>query len=299
MLPASYALRYYELTVPIVVDDKVTRWQQVNLNHYVLVVKIDKDTGMVTWDDNHADNQAAYDAMLGKLKHHFAKKAATLTVHVKPVDGGIEHSEFDTWHEVWYYARKAFFGKGSPEEAQITLQLAARFGLLNGGDLQTYCNDYLGLDCNGFVGNYLVHGLREQDWQLAEPMGTDCLASKTVGEILRNNGAPVMDVDDLVPANTYLMGRVGASGRVIERVEGNAFAHIIITQPGIMSEWAYTDGDKVRQVPTMCAVESTGGAGLVAKPCKIVSVTPDGIFSIKRLSHPFDEPLGFRAYRVL
>src|SRR5262245_28225009 len=148
MSPAEYQLCYLGLQVPVVVDDKVVRWTEVELSHYVLVIKTDPDTGAVTWDDDHADNQAAYDAMLRKLVDHFAKKGATLTVHVKPVGGGVEHSEFDTWKEVWYYARKPFFGKGSPEEAQITLQLADRFGLLKGGTMQAYCDKYLGLDCN-------------------------------------------------------------------------------------------------------------------------------------------------------
>ena len=181
MSPSDYKECYLQLQVPVIVDDKVTRWTQVELSHYLLVTKIDKTTGAVTWDDNHPDNQAAYDALLGKLKQHFAKKGATLIVHVKPVLGGIEHSEFDDVNELWYYARKAFYGKGTPEEAQITLQLADRFGLLKGGTMQAYCDKFLGLDCNGFVGNYLVHGLREGDWQSAEPKGTDYLATKPSG----------------------------------------------------------------------------------------------------------------------
>jgi hypothetical protein len=298
MSPSDYMKCYHRLQVPLIVDDKVTGWAQVELSRYVLIVSRDQATGDVIWDDNHPDNQAAYDLLMNKLKEHFAPKAATLTVHVKPVAGGIEHAEFDTWQKAWHYARKPFFGKGTPEEAQITLQLAQRFGLLAGGTMQTYCDRYLGLDCNGFAGNYLVHGFREGDWQTAEPAGTDYLAHKTIGVIMRANGAAIDDLDDLVPASSYMLGLVGRSGKIIEQFEGNSFGHIVITQPPLKFDTAYRDGKKVRQVPTMWAVESTGGAGL-GEWCAQFVGAEDGIFTVRRMSHPNQPPSRFRVYRVL
>jgi len=54
-------------------------------------------------------------------------------------------------------AKKAIWGKGTPERCQITLQLALRYGLA--ADVQAvrkYCEDgKIGLDCNGFVGAYM------------------------------------------------------------------------------------------------------------------------------------------------
>ena len=298
MSPSDYKACYLKLKVPVVIGDKVVRWEDVELSRYVLVVGIDKGTGAVTWDSAHPDNQAAHDALLGKLKDLFAAKGATLTVHVKPVDGGIEHAEFDSWRELWDHARKPFFGKGSPEEAQVTLQLADRFGLLKGGTMQAYCEKYLGLDCNGFVGNYLVHGRRGGDWQSAEPMGTDCLATKTIGVMLRANGAPVDDLDDLLPSSSYLLGLVGSSGNVIERFEGRSVGHVVITQPPTKWDSAYREGKTVRQVPTMWAVESTGGVGLGEHSAQFLS-GKDGIFTVQRMSHPEQGPSRFRVYRVL
>jgi hypothetical protein len=290
---------YRKLQVPVIVDDKVTQWSQVELSRYVLIVKQDKATGTVSWDDDHADNQVAHDAMLGRLKQHFGKKGATLIVHVKPAVGGVEAVEFSSQKDLWYHARKPFFGKGSPEEAQITLQLADRFGLLKGGTMQAYCDKYLGLDCNGFVGNYLVHGFREGNWQSAEPMGTDYLAHKSIGEIMRANGAAINDLDDLLPVNSYMLGRVGPNGKIIEQFEGGSFGHIVITQPPMKSDMPYKDGTRVRQVPTMWAVESTGGKGLGEWCVQFLSATKDGVFRVKRFSHPYDEPLDFRVFRVL
>lgn len=52
---------------------------------------------------------------------------------------------------------RVFFGKGMPECCKLALQLAAAFGLVEPtfAALQNYCDKYVGLDCNGFVGNYL------------------------------------------------------------------------------------------------------------------------------------------------
>ena len=299
MSPSDYKDCYHRLQVPVIVDDKVQRWTEVRLDQYILITKIDLAANTVTWDNNHPDNQAAFDALLGKLTDHFAKRGATLTVHVKPALGGIEHAEFDTWKELWYYARKPFFGKGTPEEAQITLQLAARFGLLEGGTVQAYCDKYLGLDCNGFVGNYLDHGLREGDWQSAEPMGTAYLANKSIRPIIRGSGAAVTKMEDLVPVNSYILGLVGASGLVIDQYEGNSFGHIVITQPPMKWETPYWEGKKVRQVPTFMAVESTGGVGLCERGAQFLGVDDNGIFTVKRFSHRHDAPLRFRVYRVL
>jgi hypothetical protein len=50
-------------------------------------------------------------------------------------------------------------GKGSPEEIALALRLVARYKLYDKHldaklGVAKYCNDYIGLDCNGFVGNY-------------------------------------------------------------------------------------------------------------------------------------------------
>ena len=51
---------------------------------------------------------------------------------------------------------RVFVGKGSPDEIQLALRLAIYYGLVQPtlGALQTYCNDYIGLDCSGFTGVY-------------------------------------------------------------------------------------------------------------------------------------------------
>jgi hypothetical protein len=290
MSPKEYADRYLDLQVPVVRDEKVSRWQSIRLDQYVLVVKIDP----TTWDADHPDNSAAQDAMLGKLMDHFAKKGATLTVHFKTGNTIIEPT-FSKWSDLWYYARKAFSGKGSPEEAAITLHLADRFNLLKGADLQTYCDTYLGLDCNGFVGNYVVHGFRNGGWD-AEPPGTDYIANRQIDAIV-GAGVPVGKVDDLVPASMYMVALVGSNGRVVPG-GGMPAGHIFITNPGIGTDTEYIGNNKRATIAwAMLASESTAGVGLVTKPCQFVSES-NGIFSVKRQSHPEMPPDRFRAFRL-
>jgi hypothetical protein len=60
--------------------------------------------------------------------------------------------------------RRAFMGKGSPQDLKDALWLAHRYGFIKNPErpragaltLQQYCRTYTGLDCNGFVGNYLA-----------------------------------------------------------------------------------------------------------------------------------------------
>lgn len=52
---------------------------------------------------------------------------------------------------------QAYIGKGTPEICAAVLRFAEAFGLVagNAAAMQKYCDEYIGLDCNGYVGNYL------------------------------------------------------------------------------------------------------------------------------------------------
>jgi hypothetical protein len=52
---------------------------------------------------------------------------------------------------------QAYIGKGTPEIIASALRYAEAFGLVagNASAMQKYCDEYIGLDCNGYVGNYL------------------------------------------------------------------------------------------------------------------------------------------------
>jgi hypothetical protein len=55
---------------------------------------------------------------------------------------------------------RAFNGKGSPEDCETALQWAVEKGECSPGhaNVQQYCDDHLGLDCNGFVDRFFRRG---------------------------------------------------------------------------------------------------------------------------------------------
>ena len=66
--------------------------------------------------------------------------------------------------DTWFVANKqrirnAAMGKGAPQDYELALEWAVRSGKVrnpNQASLQTYCDQHLGIDCSGFVTNYLI-----------------------------------------------------------------------------------------------------------------------------------------------
>jgi hypothetical protein len=67
-------------------------------------------------------------------------------------------------NDIWFQANKerirtAAMGKGAPQDYVLALEWAVRSNkvpTVTQASLQTYCDDHLGIDCSGFVTNYLV-----------------------------------------------------------------------------------------------------------------------------------------------
>lgn len=70
---------------------------------------------------------------------------------------------------------RAFRGKGSPDEIADAIRLAVRFGRIGKGKIAStidqYAKQFLGLDCNGLVGNYfgVSPAVSIGVWALGEP----------------------------------------------------------------------------------------------------------------------------------
>ena len=50
--------------------------------------------------------------------------------------------------------QRVFTGKGAPEDIRNVVRLASRFKLTDAKTVSKYCTTNIGLDCNGFTGNY-------------------------------------------------------------------------------------------------------------------------------------------------
>jgi len=67
-------------------------------------------------------------------------------------------------HDAWFQANKerirsAAMGKGAPHDYELALEWAVRSSKIptvTQTTIQSYCDEHLGIDCSGFVTNYLV-----------------------------------------------------------------------------------------------------------------------------------------------
>jgi hypothetical protein len=136
--------------------------------------------------------------------------------------------DFTATKEFRYLLLLPFVGKGAPEHCQLVLQLIQHLGL--GTDPQKYADDNLGLDCNGWTGNYIRHGLGSADWQ-DHGIGSKSINPETlVGEFLsKNQLRRVMNWTDMNPGTPYVLVRTDPSGQVITTNSGADIGHVLIT----------------------------------------------------------------------
>lgn len=85
---------------------------------------------------------AEKDALLGAIAHEIKAPRAPLSF---TLDGRMFHRGD---------IQRVFSGKGSPAQIRTTLWLATRLSRATPDTIRDYCDKFVGLDCNGFVGNY-------------------------------------------------------------------------------------------------------------------------------------------------
>jgi hypothetical protein len=151
------------------------------------------------------------------------------------------------------FAVYCFLGKGAPEHYQIVLQLADHWGLAPNG-LQAYADSALGLDCNGFVGNYIWHGKKGKPW--SKPGFKDLKGPDSIITNFFTGSTFVKRWEDIHTSNTYVLGMVNKAGQIVPGGNGiQSAGHIMITQPGESSP-----GHFDTYSPRLWVVESTAGA---------------------------------------
>ncbi len=156
------------------------------------------------------------------------------------------------WGELTHYV---FLGKGCPEHCQIVLQLAHHWGLTKDLGLQGYAAAALGLDCNGFVGNYLWHEKQGHPWMDLGirnwELGPDAwISGYFEGKQL------LTDWDQIQTGRMYIMGMVDKTGAIIRGGPGSGAGHIVITEP---NERTDAPGPKGKPSFAVKVVESTAG----------------------------------------
>src|SRR5215471_5004256 len=103
-----------------------------------------------------------------------------------------------TYNEVKGHVVAPFWGKGSPEDCQIAAQLAVLTKRTTKENLPRYCDQHMGIDCNGFVGNYFFHVRNPsgQSWKAVAKDKVDLGPTSTMDQFVAA-GQPVKSVDDI------------------------------------------------------------------------------------------------------
>lgn len=233
---------------------------------------VDLDSGPVTVNIHQYHLGAptgAKDRLWSKLKQHFHdhQKADPKYALRLRVNGG--DYEVASYNMMATWVVRPFTGKGNPEHCQVVLQLAVLLGEATAQTLQTYCDSNLGLDCNGFVGNYLYYEDAGHDW-MDEPRNGEGGPNDDM-TLFERMGKAVRNTEEMTPANTYLCLET-LGGKVIPGGSSGA-GHIVITEPRrfmarsfVFNSFGGLDMGMARKQayghPAFFAVESTSHRGL-------------------------------------
>lgn len=280
MTPKQFAEKYWNLEVPFE-DGSVT----VRVDRYL--------SGCHSSD------------LLRKAQTLVEKKDSPLTVRVRTIRGMLDSRTYDwtTRKTLTGVLQDPFTGKGSPEEVQVLLQVAVSCGFLRKAELAAFCQSgQIGLDCCGFVSNYVWHAVMGKPWDL--DTGKKDLEASNYIPAMMMSGRAIKTEEDFVSCRGQCLVFATAdpiTGIVIKNGPG---AHVMITEPHSLIHMASTtsvaskkghdtlvvDGQsvavktKTTSANTCLVVESTGGGkGLVCSRYRVLAVDEKtGVFWMQR-----------------
>ena len=241
--PLQYANQYRNLTVAFG-DGPVT----VRIERYHIGA----------WD-KEADH--LIDAAVGDFQQQKKKNpsfALTLTVSGRAVS----FRDVNVLRRCLHYA---FEGKGSPEDCQVGAQMAVLRKRTTKANLPRYCQDHMGLDCNGFVGNYLWYARGHKTWPDMMP-GDNEGPNALIDDLVFKGTTPVAGLGLLQPGTLNIFGLLDRHNRVVPKDSSSAHAHIVISEPGKFTPSSFVTNSfggldarsGIWGHPALWCVESTG-----------------------------------------
>jgi hypothetical protein len=132
--PSVYAKWTYLNMVVGLEDDSLS---MVSIDRYL--------NAGITGDSSHPRAVRAGQEKDGLLGAIAGELKVAHTPHVFQIGG---------WTVNRHDIQMTFAGKGSPTQIRDTLWLASYFKRVSSKTIKTYCERYIGLDCNGFAGNF-------------------------------------------------------------------------------------------------------------------------------------------------
>lgn len=179
-----------------------------------------------------------------QLRNYFMMDWTAGTEERRDYDVVTRGSQSDTWFQANKdRIRTAAMGKGSPADYALALEWAVRsrkIPTVTAATLQTYFDDHLGIDCSGFVTNYLV-ACGKRTYSAATMRNTSAASYATAG-------LPVNDATQI------------RQGDLLVWMNGNA----VRTNPGHV---AVVESYVAQSRPggNMRIVEATGATGATPK----------------------------------
>jgi len=261
--PADYAARFEKLTVPSL-DGSADLATGIAVDKYLLGVRPGG------FDERVRLEQKIQKDLAIRRK---ADKAAKINIRVSTADGirersfdGLNHK--DASDQLWKLISYPYVGKGSPEGLQALLQLATvelpgSPALVKPANFQSYCSKWLGLDCNGLVGNFLRHIYSGIDWWDFTTTDSGLDPNKDIKVIWDAfGGTERKTAADINFKELNLLVMVdGTTGKIVPGGPSGSAGHIMISQP---HEIEYDTGlttlgaKKDAEIPGLIVLESTG-----------------------------------------
>jgi hypothetical protein len=260
--PADYAARYEKLAVPSL-DGTADLATEIAVDKYLLGVRPGG------FDERVRLEQKIQKDLAIRRK---ADKSAKISIRVSTADGiaersfeGLNHK--DSNDQLWKLISYPFVGKGSPEGLQALLQLAAvelpgSPALIKPANFQAYCTKWLGLDCNGLVGNFLRHIYAGIDWWdvTTTESGLDPNKDiKTIWDAFDGTERKTAAEIDFKELNLLVMVD-DTTGKIVPGGPSGKSGHIMISQPHEIeydTDLATLGVAKDKEVPGLIVLEST------------------------------------------
>jgi hypothetical protein len=106
--------------------------------------------------------------------------------------------------------QRVFTGKGAPEDIRNVVSLASRYKLTDAASVDKYCSANIGLDCNGFAGNF---------WGIDPntPIASyDVNRRKAVADVVAGDAMIFYKKGDPAPAHIAVVDEVRANGKQVD-----------------------------------------------------------------------------------
>ena len=258
--PVEYYERYRSLSVPDPASDTDLA-VDVSVHKYLLGL--------------HDAQTNARVALVRKLKKDLEAGTKAdpgyrlrVTVHTGAGRETMEYASVTTAENdpLWMLLRYPYAGKGSPEGIQAVLQLVSTDGpgakaLASPDHLQSYCDDLLGVDCNGFVGSFIRHELQDVPWSDLAITADHVSANDLISSIwTKAPGTVRKSAVEIDPGDTHLLVLVDGDGNVVPGGKP-PHGHIMLSQPGESQSTAWEKSNlgvaRGTTVPAICVTEST------------------------------------------